>query len=220
MNNKNKILAIFMISVSIVSIYFITSITFATGTYVEMFPAFKGTVCLLQDNVCVQGTDKTIDFAFAQVWESREMKLAREQWLRENPTTSPEGKLAMLTFDNKRYRATQGGYFVGESLGDVTNVSNKNLVLKALNNYDLLGVYDQDDTLSVEINTFVGKGTMSILNADGSEILEAMQIVLVSDNAGRPEEFRGLGIIINGQKYLLTSIDNQITEPITYTFSG
>ena len=68
MDNKNKFLIFFAIIILVASVYFITSFSFRSGIYMEMYPAFSGTVCILQDGNCVAGTTKLLnEFSLAKI---------------------------------------------------------------------------------------------------------------------------------------------------------
>ncbi|MBI2043617.1 hypothetical protein HY448_00015 [Candidatus Pacearchaeota archaeon] len=215
MDNKNKFLIFFVAIILIASVYFITSITFTTGTYVEMFPAFSGTVCVLEDENCVDGTEKSIDFALANVWANEEFALT-------DRTNFP---IPIIILDNVRYRGTGGPLFYGASVENERDLMIQ-VMEKIHQNNNNIRFGREGGYASEDLPEGFRLSGMNTLNDDGSEIINTMQIVFVEEGSiytvdtSQTGNITELSLNLNGQIYTLISIEKEVTEPITYTFEG
>lgn len=239
----NKKLIILMLCILLISsFYFVTAITFGPGTYIEMFPAFRGTVCVLQNDICVQGTEKSIDFALARVWpQNPEERLQNLQTEYENcfssETFCEEGiteelereinslqtsegddiKISMIIFNGNKYRQTYGNYIskqntlIEEDIVSEFDRKTRNFI-ETLTGGDIINFINKP-----EVKYIVNVG-MSILNEDGSEILDKANLVYVETINGGVNKL-SLKLIGGNEIYTLVSIENEVTEPIVYIFS-
>ena len=209
MNNKNKILVFFAVIILVTSVYFITSFSFRTGTYIEMYPAFSGTVCVLDNGNCVTGTTKLLnDFGLAKIWPDKEMKL----------TGQPAPYLmGLISFDGVKYY----GGVSGEDTEEITQ-NERGLTIefaeKIAADRFLLDFSDPNIKSSYTPPISIRlMGQIFILNQDESVTeTDVFEVVF----AGNSTEVRELSINQNGQIYTLVSIEKSRTEPITYTLEG
>lgn len=215
MDNKNKFFIFFAVIILVSSIYFITPITFDSNTYVEMVPAIKGIVCLVDNSEnCVSGSNKEILIAMTFVYPSQ------DDSQRATPSVIP-----LVKFDGKMYRAVGGGVHniedpelescrascpnPDESGGEISEsgsvISERDIYSSCMEScWSNYSHYDYST------------GRMNTLNPDGSEIENTAQTKYTLDakNAGLSNFF----ITIGSNTYKLNSVST--TKKITGVLSS